>query len=389
MLKKLLSKKNLVILGINSGTSADGVDLALIRFSAAGKDAKVSYLDGTMQPYSRKIKQALESAIRDGLRSVEEIGRLDMAYGHHLGQQAGRFIARSKQKVDLVASHGQTIGHYPKMKNILGVKTGATFQLGDGNAIAFETGLPVVSDFRRSDVAAGGEGAPLTPFVNQILFGSKKQSCIIVNIGGIANFSYHPVGRLTDAVRGGDCGPGNALSDMACQLLFHKRYDRNGGLAGKGRIIEEAIDIVRQINCSRGVSAGREQFNQYLLAKLIHIVWRHKGNNYDIMATIGDTTARLIYEKIRSYLADAELEAVYLTGGGRENLFIVRRLQAYLKPVPVRPVESLGYNGDLLEAVSFAVLGGYFVLGQSSNLPQITGASRPAIQGKLSLCGGK
>lgn len=374
---------------MNSGTSADGLDLALIRFSTAGNNPRVSYLDGAVRPYPRKIKQVLGNAIRDGLGNLEETARLDMAYGHYLGRQAARFISQSRQKVDLVASHGQTVGHYPRRKNTLGIKTGATFQLGDGNVIAFETGLPVVSDFRQGDVASGGEGAPLTPFVNQMLFGAGKRSRIVVNIGGIANFSYHPASGSEDTVCGGDSGPGNTLSDTACKLLFHRKYDRNGHLAGQGRVIEEAVDVIRQANRNRGVSAGREQFNQYLLAKLVHVVRRNRGSDYDIVATVGDATARLIYERIKQYLADDKLEAVYLTGGGRKNLFVVKRLQVYLNLLPVHPVESLGYDGDLLEAVSFAVLGGCFLSGRNSSLSQVTGASRPAILGKLSLCSRK
>jgi len=370
---------------MNSGTSADGVDLALISFSLKGKRPQIECLGGASLPYPHNIKSALEKIISDEHKELEEISRADIIYGRFLGKAARQFIAQNKYKVDLIASHGQTVGHFPRQIKLLGHATGSTVQIGDGNAMAVETGLPVVSDFRLADIACGGEGAPLTPFVNQMLFGDKQKSRVIVNIGGIANYSYHPAGAIHANIKGGDCGPGNTLSDLACRLLFHIPYDLDGKLAASGRIINAAQTPIFDANRRRQVSAGREQFDHRLLARIVHAVRRAKGDNQDIIATVADATAQLIYQSIKPCVKDKKIDGVYLTGGGRRNIFMVRRLAERLGKVPLWPIEALGYDGDLLEAVSFAVLGGCFVYGIPSTLPKVTGARSGGIAGKLAL----
>jgi len=381
----LSSKKELAVLGINSGTSADGLDLALIRFARGTARPRVTVVDGVTMPYPRKIKHAIEDAIRAKTVDLEELARLDIAYGHYLGETAARFIRGKRLRVDLIASHGQTIGHYPAKKKTLNINRSGTVQIGDGNAVAAASGLPVVSDFRQTDIALGGEGAPLTPFVNHLLFADKKSSRIVVNIGGIANYSYHPAGGKLDDVTGADCGPGNVLSDLGARLLFHRPYDRDGRLARKGAIVPDLVRIIEDANAGRGVSTGREQFDWPIIARLVHGARRLRVGHHDIMASIADATAKLIFRAVRSHLKDARLETVYLTGGGRRNLFMVERLQAYCRASRVLPIEALGYDGDLLEAVSFAVLGGCFIFGIGSTMPRITGGKQGGVAGKLSL----
>lgn len=385
MLDRLSSKKELRILGLNSGTSADGIDLALIRFVRSGRKPKIEILDGGVIPHPKRIKAVLEKAIEDRTFGLEELGRLDLTCGTWFGKAALRFIHAGNHKVDLIASHGQTIGHYPERKRMAGQSTGTTIQIGDGNALATATDLPVVSDFRRADVAAGGEGAPLTPFVNQLLFGHKRKSRIVVNIGGIANFSYHPAGGALEDIRGGDCGPGNVLSDWTCRLMFHSRYDRDGRYARKGKIYPELVTPIIEANRRRRVSAGREQFDQYLLARLVHKARRIKACKHDILASVNEATAKLIYRAISKQLRDERLEGIFMTGGGRRNPFLIERLQEICRPVPVQSIENLGYDGDLLEAVSFAILGGCYIMGLPSGLPQITGGDAGTIAGKLAL----
>jgi anhydro-N-acetylmuramic acid kinase len=385
MLDKLSTKKELRILGINSGTSADGIDLALIRLVKKGKTPKIEVLDGGVMPHPRRMKAALERAIQDRAIGLDELGRLDVACGFYFGKAADRFIRAGNHRVDLIGSHGQTIGHYPGKKKIAGESIGTTVQIGDGNAVATATGLPVVSDFRKADIAVGGEGAPLTPFVNQLLFGDRRKSRIIVNIGGIANFSYHPAGGSPDKIRGGDCGPGNIMSDWTCRLMFHTKYDRDGKYARKGKVYSELVTPVTQANRRRRVSAGREQYDQYLLARLVHKARRIRACKHDILASVDEAAAKLIHRAIAKSIKDKHLEGVYITGGGRRNLFMIERLRDLCKPAPVWPIETLGYDGDLLEAVSFAVLGGCYIIGLSSGLSQITGGTTGTIAGKLSL----
>lgn len=371
ILKNLISKKNLTILGINSGTSADGVDLALIRFGLRGTGLSIKYIDGQTAPYSAAMRSDLDKIIRDDNKDFQKAARFNIAFGHHLGKVALKFASDRRHSFDLIASHGQTIGHYPIAQKTLGYKTAATVQIGDGNAIAQKTGKAVVTDFRQADISLGGEGAPLTPFVNQQLFATRKKSRIIINIGGISNFSYHPAGGSLAEIRGGDCGPGNILSDLTCHLLLNKKYDRNGAMANRGTIIEDVVKLILDVKRKGTVSTGRESYDSLLLARAIHAARGQKGNPADILASLIEATARSIYDSIRKYLSDKKLEALYLTGGGRHNRFLVKRLSMLSSPCPVRPVDDLGYNGDYLEAISFAVLGGCFLYEIPSTLPSI------------------
>ena len=392
ILKNLISKKSLTILGINSGTSADGVDLALIRFGLRGSNIRVKYIDGHTAPYSVGIRADLDNIIRDDNKDFEKSARFNIAFGHYLGKIASKFIGDRRHSLDLIASHGQTIGHYPNSQKILGYKTAATVQIGDGNAIAQKTGKPVIADFRQADIALGGEGAPLTPFVNQQLFAARKKSRIIVNIGGISNFSYHPAGGSLADIRGGDCGPGNILSDLASRLLLNKKYDRNGAMANQGTINEDVVKLILDAKRQGAVSTGLESYDPLLLARVIHAARKLKGNSADILASLIEATAQSIFNSIRKYLLDKKLEALYLTGGGRHNRFLVKRLSKLCAPCPIRSVDDLGYNGDYLEAISFAVLGGCFLYEIPSTLPHIYGKKDRGdarrvfgIAGKLSL----
>ncbi len=384
MLKRLLSKKALTIVGVNTGTSCDGLDIAVIRFTRSRKNHGVKFITGATVPFTKPVKHALENLITSNVINAEEITRYDIAFGKFIGRCARKFLTDSKIKADLITSHGQTIGHFPKKKTILKTSSYATLQIGDGNAIATEAKLPVVNDFRRTDIALGGEGAPLTPFVNQLLFGHKSRSRVIVNIGGIANFSYHPSGRRFDAVAGGDCGPGNTLIDSAMRTLFSKTCDIGGEIAQSGLVVPDIVKEIRAANKKRGVSAGREQFTPTLLARIVFHSRRNRASKEDIIASITAATVECIYSSLRKYLKNP-IDGIYLTGGGRRNLAIVRELVDKFSPVKIFPVEALGYDGDLLEAVSFAVLGGCYIHGIPSTLPAVTKAKSGGIAGKLAL----
>jgi len=385
MIKKLLAKKRLHILGMNSGTSADGIDLAVIRFEMKGSTPGISFIDGAVKPYPKNVRFEIERLIKSTHHTPEDIARYNLAYGHYLGKIAAGYIAASKHKIDMVASHGQTISHVPQKVKTFGDTTGVTIQIGDGNALAQTTGVPTVFDFRTADIAAGGEGAPLTPFVNHLLFGDRKSARIVVNIGGIANYSYHPAGGKIEDIRGGDCGPGNILSDMVCHLLCKKSFDADGALARSGEILPEIVKVIQAANKNRKRSAGREQFDYRVLAKIMHAAGGMHANRHDVLASTMEATVRLIYAAIKKHLNDSALEAVYLTGGGRKNRFLRDRLKGKLGKTPLKAVESLGYDGDYLEAVSFAVLGGCFLHGMPSTLPHVTGAKGNHVAGRLAL----
>lgn len=383
MLKRLLSKKQLHIIGVNTGTSCDGLDIALIRFTPSRSQPRIEAIDGRTVAFPDKIKTALERLITSASSDTETLARYDMALGMYIGTAVYDFSAGRKTRIDLVASHGQTIGHFPEKHKTLTSRLSATLQIGDGNAVARASGLPVVSDFRAADIAGGGEGAPLTPFCNQLLFGNKKQSRVIVNIGGIANYTYLPGRSDKTKIMGADCGPGNTLIDNAARTLYNIPRDTDGSIAASGTVIPSIVQEIHRA-AGRTVSTGREKYSHELLARLVYLARKEKAPKEDIMASITAATVDGICRSVKKYLPN-EPEGIYLTGGGRRNLLIVRRLGEELAPVPIWPVEALGFDGDLLEAVSFAVLGGCFVHGIPSTLPAVTKAAAGGIAGKLSL----
>lgn len=386
-LQELTKKKTLCILGINSGTSADGIDLAMIKFTSGGQKPRIEILNGDVIPYPKKIKREIERFMIEPVVDKEKLCRFSLSYGQFIGQAAAKYIRSNKAKIDLIGSHGQTIGHFPNKKKSLAGSFSATMQIGDGNGIAFESGLPVVTDFRSADVALGGEGAPLTPFVNSLLFGDKNKSRIIVNIGGISNYSYLPPGADTKKILGGDCGPGNIISDQICRFLFHQPFDLNGDLASQGTVRRELVRLIRKAVPSgkKRTSLGREQFGVDLVARLIHLSRNKKYDPKDILASALQASAQLIARSLKKQLNEKKLEAIYLTGGGRRNITLVKYLSEQIGKVKIWPVEKLGCDGDLLEAASFAALAGCFINGIGSTLPQVTGAKPYGIAGRLSL----
>ncbi len=375
------------ILGLNSGTSADGVDFALIDFSHNGTRVSVNVLGGGVRPYSAKIRRELERLITRPDVSAEEAARAGVAYGRYLGEIACEIIDTSGWKAEYIASHGQTIGHFPRRKKILDCKSAASFQIGDIAAVAAVAGVPTIGDFRQNDIALGGEGAPLTPIVNHLLFGHTGRSRVIVNIGGMANYTFLSASGKTADIRGGDCGPGNILLDIACRLLLNKAFDRDGKLASSGSAIQKAVSLITKAGKSKTVSTGRESWDELTVARIIHAAGGVRVAPADILASIASGTAELIHRSIRQYLGKKKPDGVYVTGGGRRNLAMARMLRDKVHPLPVWPVEMLGYDGDILEAVSFAVLGGCFLAGIPSTLPAVTGAESGGIAGKLAKAG--
>lgn len=389
ILKKLTKKKTLTILGINSGTSADGIDLALIKFSSTGRKPRIDIIGGDVVAYPRTVKRELERFLVDPVVGKEALCRFDLSYGQFLGQAAAKFMHSLKIKVDLIGSHGQTIGHFPQKKKSIATRHSATMQIGDGHGIASTANLPVVTDFRSADVSLGGEGAPLTPFVNALLFADTRQSRIIVNIGGIANYSFVPASNQTGKISGADCGPGNIISDRICHLLFHQPFDKSGELASQGTPRPELIQLLKKASQIKSKSLGREQFGVDLIARLIHLSRKKRYYAKDILASAMKATAQLIGRSIKPHLDEKNLDAIYLTGGGRRNMALVKMLSDQIKGVKIWPIEKLGCDGDLLEAASFAVLAGCFINGIGSTLTQVTGAKMNGIAGRLSLPPGR
>jgi anhydro-N-acetylmuramic acid kinase len=375
--RNLFRSGPLRVLGLNSGTSMDALDWALVEFRGAVPHWKV-VAEGS-RDLPTHLRRALEYAASAEEMRKETLVRTDVALGDWLGEivlELSRKELRG-EPVDLVASHGQTVGHWP----FGGI--GATLQIGDPDHLAKTCGLPVVSHFRQGDVAVGGEGAPLTPGVNRLLFARPRHAIAILNLGGMANLSVVPPARARRTVIGTDCGPANRLLDIAARLRLDRPWDATGKVAMRGEVDTDLLAVLKRhpwFKRSLPASCGREEFNDTFLAdSLKKAAVPHSA---DLLATLCAFSAWGVARAVR--LLDVEVQAAYASGGGVYNTRLMAEIEEALAPVPLTTVTRLGVHPDSLEAVSFAVLGYLCVRGRALDLRAVTGARRPAVLGRVS-----
>ncbi|MFZ1682951.1 MAG: anhydro-N-acetylmuramic acid kinase [Candidatus Zixiibacteriota bacterium] len=361
-LDRLLRKQELTILGINSGTSADGIDLAVVR-CRTGKP--VRFVDGTTIPYNPRLRSLILETADSPTTSLEHLIRLDNLLGVTYGNAAAKFIRRLNRRritVDAVASHGQTVRHVPTPVKLAGIAVHGTMQLGSLDQIAARTGKIVVGDFRQADIALGNEGAPITVAAVARIFGSPKESRLVLNIGGMANYFFLP--RNSSKIIAEDTGPGNVLSDLLAHRLFGRRYDRNGALAAQGTVSSQLLKTIRTAS-HRTRSTGRELYGAALADQLMVQGRKLRLSHHDLLATAVELTVDSIAARIAPILRkDRSIRKLYLTGGGIHNSFLRQRLHDRLS-LPVTTVTELGMDPDLVEAASFAVMGAACLHGES------------------------
>jgi anhydro-N-acetylmuramic acid kinase len=362
-LSELLRRKQLVVLGMNSGTSADGLDLAVLRIVRRGRRVATEFVTGTERRYPDAIRKLILDVADASAVTPEQLIHLDQLLGQFYSRAARQLIGRlAKQgiKVDAVASHGQTVRHLPKPAKLAGFAVRGTLQLGSPEQIAIATGLVTVGDFRQADIAVGNEGAPITVAAMARLFGHPRESRLIVNIGGMSNFFYLPAGASYEHIRAADCGPGNSLSDLLSQRLFGEKYDRDGKRAAAGTASERLWHLLMGETFFNGatVSTGRELFGPAMVEKMLAFGERFKLKPVDLTATAAELTVRSIAARVHPFIAsDKTLCSLYLTGGGEHNRFFVRRLKELLDGLEVISIRTLGIDPNLVEAASYAVLG--------------------------------
>lgn len=361
-------------LGLISGTSADGVDAAVVRCAPQGDGLEVlPEWRGTM-PYPDDLRERVLAAPTDA--DAREICALHAALGAAFGAAASRAI-EAAGPVDLIASHGQTIYHLPDDDGRPGFAR-STLQLGDPAFIVERTGVTCVSDFRAADVAAGGAGAPLVPYVDWLLLRSPEESRAALNIGGIANVTLLPKGASLDGVTAFDTGPGNALLDVAARLRGVGPFDRDGAIAVRGRV---ADGLLRRLQAhpyfarAAPKTTGRETFGLQYLAEQLAAVG--EIDTPDLLATLAELTAWSIARSLPGGVA-----RTIVSGGGVRNAAVmgaVRRLVA----TPVTPSDEFGLPADDKEAIAFAVLGVQSLRGRPANVPRATGAARQVVLGRV------
>jgi anhydro-N-acetylmuramic acid kinase len=346
-----------------SGTSLDGIDVAIVDVNGS----RVRTVAHSTTPYPRAARERILSAA-----SPSAISRLSF----ELGALYAKAIAATRLEVELVGCHGQTIYHEGSGKHP------NTFQIGEASVIAETLGVPVVSDFRTRDIAAGGYGAPLVPFVDHLLLGSKKRSRVALNIGGIANITVLPRGASPDRVIAFDTGPGNMVIDQLVGRMTSgkHRFDRNGAIAARGSVNRPLLSALlreRYYRARPPKTAGREQYGAEFVDRLI--ATNLAGE--DLIATATALTAATIAEGINRFATDAD--EVIAAGGGVHNRQLMAQLAAFLPGRRITTTAEFGIHPDAKEAVAFAVLAWRTWRRQPGNLPSATGANHPVILGKI------
>jgi anhydro-N-acetylmuramic acid kinase len=415
MMKK---KTSMIVAGVMSGTSADGINVALVRiengrdpgsrptsaaaFSVGGQECPphTFTLQGHAEySYSAKVRAAVLAAMNSERARVAELAQLNFLLGE---LYADAILATQRQfrvKADLAGCHGQTLYHQGEAAPFLGRKLAATWQTGEGAVIATRVGIPVVSDFRPADLAAGGKGAPLVPYLDYLLFRDASMGRIVQNIGGIANLTAVPASASASDVVAFDTGPGNMVIDAVIEKLFGKRLDRGGRIAASGKVLESVIGQVLQNEFFRAAppkTAGREEFGREFLREFLRMC--RGARRQDVVATATALTARSIADAVTRFLLkphrisnrDTARERKYgemvLSGGGAKNSTLVRMLGDQLTPMGVRlrTSDEYGLPSEAKEAAAFAVLAYETWHRRPSNVPSATGAKRAAVLGKIS-----
>jgi anhydro-N-acetylmuramic acid kinase len=379
----------LIVAGVMSGTSADGIDVALASITGRGFNLRLKLLGHTHTGYPAPVRAAVLEAMNAERISVAELSRLNFLLGELYADAVRNAQTAAKiGKLDLVGCHGQTIYHQGEPGRYLGKSIASTWQTGEGSVIAGRLGVPVVSDFRPADMAAGGKGAPLVPFLDYALFRDARRGRIVQNIGGIANLSAIPGGAKPESVIAFDTGPGNMLMDQLVQKLFSKAYDRNGAIAARGQVLEPVIARMLRapyFGQKPPKTAGREEYGRQYAQAFFKLCGR--AAQPDVIATATALTARSISQAItRFVLPRGQFHDYIVSGGGTQNRTLMRMLSDEMSALglKVKHTDNFGIPSQAKEAVAFAILAYQTWHRRPGNIPSATGAKRPAVLGKIS-----
>lgn len=367
-LTKIASKKSRLIVGLMSGTSLDGLDVALCKISGSGRNTKVKLLQFATVPYSKKTKLRIRDVFAKRQIDFLTLTELNTWMGVLHGNMVLKCLAKwkvSPSKVDMVASHGQTVFHAPK-RVTKGATTNSTFQIGDGDHVSVTSGIITVSDFRQKHVAAGGEGAPLAVYGDYLLFSKKGRNRILLNIGGIANFTFLPASGNSSDVFVTDTGPGNTLMDQAVRQFYSgASYDKNGSIASQGAVNKLLLDELladRFFQLPFPKTTGPELFNLDYVNRCLRKLKIDVIKTEDLIATLLHFSAESIVQAIREVSSGKDAD-IFVSGGGAHNPVLLKAIQSMLPASNLFSVAKLGISGDAKEAILFAVLANETVAG--------------------------
>ena len=383
------NKRRRLIIGLMSGTSLDGLDIALCSMESSGHNTKTELLHFETIPYPDDIKSGIRNVFAQKQISLEElcilnprIALLHARYVHECLKKWGR----EPYEVDLIASHGQTVYHSPTSFHQRQGTGNASLQIGDGDHLAVATGIITISDFRQKHIAAGGEGAPLSGYGDYLLFSKKDEDRLLLNIGGIANFTYLPGSLNANEMIVTDTGPGNTLMDAFVREHYPGMFfDQDAALAKKGRINEALLKALNENDFFRlpfPKTTGPELFNTGYLETAMQKAAVSPIPDEDILATLNRFTAACIVDAVKKCPGNRAVGTVYCSGGGLHNPLLMQHLEELLPGISFRSTAALGINPDAKEAVLFALLANECIWGDPS---VFVGAGMPAVSmGKIS-----
>lgn len=394
-----MKAKSMVVAGVMSGTSADGVDVALCKISPSrveGDSPRIKLIGAAGFGYSKAVRAAVLQAMDAKAVSVAEISRLNWRLGEIYADAVVSAQDQFGAKAALVGCHGQTIYHQGVASRYLGSDVRCTWQIGEASVIAERLRVPVVSDFRPADLAAGGQGAPLVPMLDYAMFRSAKVNRVLQNLGGIGNMTAIPAGASVDRVMAFDTGPGNMVIDGCMVRLFGRGFDRGGAVARRGRVISTVVERVlheRYFSALPPKSCGREEFGEKFVDSFVGMCRKAGASDADVVTTATALTAQSIFDAYRRFvwghlgqIAPLAVRTEYVVaGGGAKNATLMEMLRQRFEPlgVRVRLMEELGVPAQAKEGVAFALMAWLTWFGMTGNVPAATGASRPVVLGKV------
>lgn len=395
-IKHLWTERPRLVAGLMSGTSLDGVDAVVVRLDGSGRGLQMDVRAFVSMPFPEALRALLLENSAEATSSVRALSQLNVRLAHLYAeavQQAVGEAGLSLGDLDLVGSHGQTVHHVPEAADCAGAAVTSTLQIGDPSVLANRLGVPVVGDFRVADMALGGQGAPLVPYLDFVHFASDVETRGLLNLGGIANLTVLPRGAGPADVYAFDTGPSNMLIDALVQRFFAEPYDRGGARATTGRVQDALLERLLEdpyYAQPPPKSTGRERYGAAFVERLLAEADVQappadvQTRPEDLLATATALTAESIYDAYRRFVeARHPLDVLIAAGGGTHNRLIMQRLAERFAPVPVRPIEDYGLSADAKEALCFAVLAHEFLNGVPTNLPSVTGARRATLLGKL------
>ena len=398
-LYQLAQKPTKKVIGLMSGTSVDGVDAALVEIQGDSLDTQIELLAFHSHPFETEVRDRIFDLFQPETSRVDELCQMNFLIGEIFADAALAVMRQAQleaREIDLIGSHGQTVYHLPPQPEAQYVPS--TLQLGEPAVIAHRTGIPTIANFRVADLAAGGQGAPLVPYVDFLLFRQPDRTVALQNIGGISNVTLIPApvtgssrtGAAESDVLASDTGPGNMIIDSVMEILTggEETYDHAGRFAAQGSVCESLLSEWLQhpfISARPPKTTGREAFGRQFAHQALEQAQTQNLESADLVATLTTFTAQTIFDYYRRFLfPHYSVDEIYISGGGTHNLTLMEHLKKLFQPIPLLPIGSIGFSSDAKEAIAFAVLANEAVHGNPTNLPQVTGASRPMVLGTFS-----